>query len=294
MTNVKAYINLIRWKNSIATVAAVIVGALVAGVNIWVPAVFFACIVAFLIVAGGFAINDFYDRDIDAANNRDRPIPSGLIKPSDAKVFGYSLLTAGVILAVLTLNPFAIFIAGTGALVLDLYSRTLKRKHTLIGNLVTSYSTSIIYVFGAACILGVLSEKIILTLFWMVMITLLACLGREFVKSIQDIIGDAKFGVRTVAREYGIRTAAFLATILMIITIVVSPIPYISGLFGISYLALIITVDVSIFILCILLIRKTKELAPGKPLFDYAGKIKNRILYTMAIGILAFGTGLII
>ena len=83
----KAYIKLMRLKNSIATVVAVIVGAMMVGTNIWVPPVFYACIVAFLIVAGGFAINDYYDRKIDIANKCNRPIPLGQIHPKNAKAF---------------------------------------------------------------------------------------------------------------------------------------------------------------------------------------------------------------
>ncbi len=288
------YLKLMRLPNSFATVFAVIVGALVAGVNIFVLPVFFVCIIAFLIVAGGFVINDYYDIKIDIANKRDRPIPLGQIQPDTVKTFGYSLLTAGILLAIFTLPPFAVLVAGTSAFLLDLYSRVLKPKYTLIGNFVTSYSTAITYVFGWSCLLSVISEKIVLTLFWMFVISLSACLGREFIKSIQDKKGDSKSGVNNIAVRYGVRNAAILATVTVLIATIFSPMPYILGLFGLSYLILIIVVDVSTLLLCILLIRKIREVGEGEILYDYARRIKKRFLVTMALGIFAFFMGMIV
>lgn len=292
MDAVKAYTKLMRLKNSIATVSAVIVGALVAGVNIWVPEVICGCLVAFLIVAGGFAINDYYDRDIDIANKRDRPIPTGQINPGNAKTFGYLLLVSGIILSMLTLPFLSVFIAGTSAFLLDLYSRVLKRKYTLTGNFVVSYSTAITYIFGWSCLFSVLSEKIFLTLILMFAISLLVCLGREFIKSIQDVKGDSRYGVSNIAVRYGIRKASIFATISIISGIILTPLPFIFGIFKFSYLILMGIVGVVSIVLCISLVYKIQEIGEGKSLFDYAEKTKDRLLYLMALGILAFGAGL--
>ena len=291
--SVIGYVKLIRPANSIFTVIAVIIGALTTGTNIFVPSVTYACISAFLIVAGGFVVNDFYDKDIDAANERDRPIPKGLVKPENAKAFGYFLLTVGVIIAILTLNILSVTIAVTGAFLLDQYSRLLKPRFTIWGNLVTSYSTAITYAFGWSSVLIVPHEKVILSLFWMFTISIFASMSREFIKAIHDIRGDSQFNIRTVAVRSGIKNAAVLGIIMMAIAVAFTPIPYLTGVFGISYLALIIVVDVIALTSCALLLRETyKREVPVDYLTKYAGKMKQFMLLAMSIGILAFGVGL--
>lgn len=294
MTDIRIYLDLFRI-NSFVTLGAVIVGAMVAtGINIPILPVFFGCIVAFLIVAGGFTINDYYDRDIDATNRPDKPIPSGKIKPEKAKAIGYLLLTTGIIISIITLPPLSVFIATTCAFLLDFYSRVLKRKYTIIGNFVTSYSTAITYVFGWSCLISVLNEKIFLTLYWIFIISLLACLGREFIKSIQDMKGDKKFDINNIAIKYGIKKAAFFATIAISIAIIFSPIPYIFGFFGNSYAILITIVDIIILYSCISLIIKIYKIRDKEAIFTYAGKAKTNILIAMGLGLFAFAFGLYI
>ncbi len=246
------------------------------------------------IVAGGFAINDYYDRDVDATYKRNRPIPSGRIRPEKAKVIGYLLLVAGLILAVLALPPLSVFIATTCAFLLDLYSRVLKRKHTIIGNFVTSYSTAITYIFGWSCLLGVLSGKIVLTLFWMFILSLLVCLGREFIKSIQDLKGDKEFNINTIAVKYGVGIAAYSAAAPLILAVILSPLPYVFNLFGFSYLVIIIIVDIMLLVSSFLLIRKIRKIGDREPIFNFAKKIKESLLVAMVVGLFAFSIGLFI
>jgi 4-hydroxybenzoate polyprenyltransferase len=56
---------------------------------------------AFLYVAG-IVFNDFFDRDLDAVERPERPIPSGEVSPATALGIGVALLTGGVLLAALS------------------------------------------------------------------------------------------------------------------------------------------------------------------------------------------------
>lgn len=51
--------------------------------------------------AGGVVMNDVFDADLDAIERPERPIPSGLIRVTEAGVFGITLLAMGVFCAFL-------------------------------------------------------------------------------------------------------------------------------------------------------------------------------------------------
>lgn len=45
---------------------------------------------------GGVVLNDYFDRDLDAVERPERPIPSGRVQPLAAARFGFVLLAAGI------------------------------------------------------------------------------------------------------------------------------------------------------------------------------------------------------
>jgi len=57
------------------------------------------CVATKLLYAGGIVYNDVFDAGFDAVVHPRRPIPSGAIKLSQAKPFGFILLLAGIALA---------------------------------------------------------------------------------------------------------------------------------------------------------------------------------------------------
>ncbi len=60
-----------------------------------------------MLYAGGMALNDFFDRAIDANERPNRPIPSGRIPPRNAAVLGFGLLAGGAgFTAAFGLMPF--------------------------------------------------------------------------------------------------------------------------------------------------------------------------------------------
>lgn len=62
---------------------------------------------AFLTRSFGCAINDYFDHKFDklVLRTKDRPIPAGLIKPSQALILGLSLMLLAFVIAVTTLAP---------------------------------------------------------------------------------------------------------------------------------------------------------------------------------------------
>src|SRR5947208_8717609 len=49
--------------------------------------------------AGGVVLNDFFDRDLDARERPERPLPSGRVPPAHAAALGTGLLIGGIALA---------------------------------------------------------------------------------------------------------------------------------------------------------------------------------------------------
>jgi len=290
-TKLWAHFKLMRPPNSLLTIVAIWVGVVATGGNAMSVEALFAMISAFLVVSGGFVINDYYDREIDAINDPDRPIPSGLVTPTDAQSFGYLLMTMGVGVTIATLSVLAILIATTTALLLDLYSRTLKTDHAIVGNAVTSYSTAITYVFGWASSPTSIDSNLLATLASMFSITLVASLGREFMKAIDDVKGDQKCGIKTAAVKFGVRGAAWMATIFVISSIVLSTIPWAVGVFGNSYIIGFVLVDGIGLVSCFWLMNKIRSGASMEAIMKHAKYSKNLLLIGMGIGVVSFALG---
>jgi protoheme IX farnesyltransferase len=97
--------------------------------SVWLIA---ATLVGGAMTAGGAnAINQYLDRDIDEVmtRTRGRPLPSGVIEPRQALVFGAGLGLVGVSWLALTVNALAAVLAGSAlAFYVLVYTTWLKRR----------------------------------------------------------------------------------------------------------------------------------------------------------------------
>src|SRR5713226_1079275 len=97
------YLALVRPLNVLMAAAGVAVGGVVAvgpeglaapigGSNVPVAvALASASLAAALFTAAGNVLNDYFDRDTDRVNHPERPIPSGLVTPVEARRFAVAL-----------------------------------------------------------------------------------------------------------------------------------------------------------------------------------------------------------
>ena len=74
---------------------------------------------------GGIALNDYFDRDVDAVERPERPIPSGAVPPAVAAGIGAGLLAAGIAFAGLA-GGSATTVAAVLALAIVLYDAVSK------------------------------------------------------------------------------------------------------------------------------------------------------------------------
>jgi 4-hydroxybenzoate polyprenyltransferase len=112
------YLQLMRPANLVTAAADVLAGFAAAGrTNLAVLPWLVAATVC--LYGGGVALNDFFDRDLDAVERPERPIPSGRAQAREAALLGIVLLAAGIgaaSIASATSGALALLIAGCAVL----------------------------------------------------------------------------------------------------------------------------------------------------------------------------------
>ncbi|WP_242015615.1 UbiA-like protein EboC [Robertkochia marina] len=145
MSKLKGYIQLTRPANLPTAVADIVAGVAVsltlmhgvedaaAMASAHVGSILLLCLASVLLYASGVVLNDYFDRNVDAIERPERPIPSGVIPSRSALAFGLVLMCLGVLSAVMVSvlsGVLALFLA----LTILLYDAAGKR-HVLFGPL---------------------------------------------------------------------------------------------------------------------------------------------------------------
>lgn len=224
-------IALTRPGNAIAAGALTFVGTLVAG-DPFSAAAGAAVAATVLATGAGMGINDYFDREIDAINRPERPIPSGALSPRAAVVESALLFAAAVALA-LVLPVLAIAIALVNLVALVTYTKLFKGRPG-VGNALVAFLGGSTFLFGGAAV-GNVEATLVLFL-----LAAFATLGREIVKDVEDMRGDRAEGLHTLPIAIGRPWALRLAGIALGIAVVASPLPYLAGTFGWAYLLVVV------------------------------------------------------
>ncbi len=280
MRKVNAYVRLMRPVNCLMMGFAVIVGAvLVRGYGHAVLAwnVAYGFVTGLLLTAASMVINDCYDRQIDAINEPNRPIPSGLVKPRNALVFAVCLTLAGFAAAYLT-NTFCLFTAIISWAVFVLYT-TVGKRSGLPGNFLVSFCVSIPFIYGSLATVQRLELNILLFAF----MAFLSNTGREITKGIIDVAGDKEHGVKTLAVRAGGKIAAVAAAGFYASAVVSSSLPLLLNLVSLLFIPPVIVTDVGLLASSAILLRDCSR--------ENARKVKSVVLLSFIFGLLAFVFG---
>ncbi|HEY4704672.1 MAG TPA: UbiA family prenyltransferase [Thermoplasmata archaeon] len=194
---------------------------------------------AALFTAGGNALNDYFDRDTDAVNHPDRPIPRGEMSADEALRF--AALTFALSLALASLvGLLAVGIVVVNFVVMVAYEKTLKARGAG-GNLLIAYLVGSLFVFGGAAAyrgdLAALDRTLVLGL-----LAALATAGREVAKDIEDLAGDVDRV--TLPRRIGVRGAGAVAAAAFGAGVVLSIVPYVLQILGTVYLGVVLVADI--------------------------------------------------
>ena len=220
-------IELTRPVNAVAAGVLTFIGAFVGGGHLTVHA-WIAVVATILATGAGNGVNDYIDRDIDAVNVPDRPLPRGAISPRWALWQSGLFMLAAVLLA-LALPVAAIAIAIINLLALITYTSVFKGLPG-VGNAVVAFLVGSTFLFGGAAVGGIEATGVLFLL------ATLATLGREIIKDVEDVTGDRMEGLHTLPIAVGERWALTVAAGCLIAATVASPLPYVLGIFGIWYL----------------------------------------------------------
>lgn len=287
MGKIAGFVQLMRPINCVMMGFAVIVGAVLAGANVfsnnYAQNLVFGFSTGFLLTAASMVINDYYDREIDAINEPSRPIPSGLVKPNEALAFAVLLTVLGLAAAILT-SATAIFQCLMTAMIFWLISVsyvTLGKKTGLPGNFLVSACVSAPFIYGSLAAIGVVKESV-----WIfVSMVFLSNTGREITKGIVDVQGDKARNVKTLAVIYGERKAAVAAAFFYLLAVSLTPIPPLLNLVSFWFIPIVMVTNIGLVASSITLLKDYSR--------ENARKVKKQVLGWFLIGLLAFIAGYI-
>ena len=233
MEQVRGSIELMRPGNAVAAGVLTFIGAFVAGGLSSPGSLAVAVLATTLATGGGNAINDYFDREIDAINRPERPLPRGAVSPRGALWFSAALFAVAVG-STLLLPLLAIAIAVVNLLALIAYTELFKGLPG-VGNALVAYLTGSTFLYGGAAVGGDLTTVSVLFV-----LAATATMAREIVKDIEDIDGDREEGLRTLPIAFGEPVALGTAAAFVSIAVLVSPVPYLRGTFGAAYLVVLV------------------------------------------------------
>jgi geranylgeranylglycerol-phosphate geranylgeranyltransferase len=230
-----ALISLTRFLNVLITFCSVIVAVIICGHELIIPGKYLlAALSASLSAAAGYVINDFFDLQADLINKPERPLPSGKVSKKAAVVFYLVLLLLSMFSAYI-INWIVFLIVFLTDVLLFLYSSGLKRI-PLLGNLVISFLTGFVFIFGGI-VAGNIYAAVIPSVF-----AFLLNLSREGIKTIEDIPGDKNTGIITFPQRYGVNLSKKLIAVLLIVLLLFTFVPFIRGVYGIKYLIVVMAI----------------------------------------------------
>ena len=139
--------------------------------------------------------------------------------------------------------------------------------------------TAIPFLYGNFVVASQVPQSVIV----LAVIVFIAIIGREIIKSIQDMKGDARYGRRTLPIKIGARKSSYIAAFLVLVAVALSFVPFFYlPLFqhDLYYIAPVLLCDF-LWLYSVALVLKLKELK----------KIRNITQVAQLFGVLGFLLG---
>ena len=206
---------MIKWEHSVLTLPFGLTGAVLAARGI--PTLHTSIWIIVALVAArsaAMAFNRLVDADIDAENPRTkiRALPAG--KLSKQFVLGFVVVTSAIlIVAAWELNPLAFYLSPVALAIVFFYSFT--KRFTRWAHVVLGLAMGIAPAAAWIAVRGTFDPRILLltgaVVFWGA--------GFDILYSCQDFEFDHSFGVYSIPRAFGIRSALVIARMFHVITV---------------------------------------------------------------------------
>jgi len=294
MKKFKAVWELMRLEHGVMLFIAILIGSVIAQKALGVAGfpsfnnLILTFFTALFLEASTFALNDYYDLEIDRKNKRnDRPLVRGDLSPKTALYLFFVFFPLGIICSYFV--NYTCFVIGLiTALFAILYDVKLK-KIKLLGNFYIAYVMAIPFIFGGAAVLEETTFSIAVpeVIFVIALIAFLAGSGREIMKDVMDFAGDKEEGVKSFPFYIGIRKSNIVAACFYLVAIVFSLIPFFMSRYELYYynyyyLAVVLITDIMLLTTSLLLLFKK----------DIDMKIHRKsTLIAIFVGLIAFLIG---
>lgn len=271
----RGIIALARPLNVLIAALSIAVAALISGGGSS-ESIILACLAGALITVAANAINDYFDIEIDRINKPHRPLVIGMISRQTALVVAGGAALTGLLCSCLLSRVNGMMAAGA---VVCLYFYSARLKGTvLLGNLLVSLFTGLAFLFGSAAV-GRFKAGLPPAIF-----AFLMHLGREIIKDMQDVPGDRQQLAATLPVRYGMLPAKVIATLVFIVLIITTWLPYHWHWYGKWYFALVVAgiYPILFYSVCSLWHRSDEK---------NLGRISGLLKADMVVGLLAIFLG---
>src|SRR5262252_1104803 len=209
LQNLKLTLDMIKWEHSIFALPFALCGAMLAAGGLPNGRQLLWIIVAMVSArSAAMAFNRLADAQIDAANPRTsiRALPAGLLTPGFVSTF-VVLSCAAFVLAASQLNRLTLILSPVALAVVLLYSYS--KRFTRLSHLFLGFALGFAPAAAWIAVRGSLDPRILLLTaaftFWVG--------GFDVIYACQDYEFDRSYGLHSLPRHFGIRTALWIARI---------------------------------------------------------------------------------
>jgi geranylgeranylglycerol-phosphate geranylgeranyltransferase len=213
-------------------------------------------IASLLVTAGTYILNDLADADLDKANGKKRPIPSGLVSKKQARIFVMLAFGTAVLLTVITFRPTSLVVLSAMLVIGIAYS--MPKIALMKRFVIKTLSIAVFYILCA--LLGMTSTysldlainnplvvaSVFLTLALMVFIS-------STLNDMGDTDGDRAAGRRTIPIVIGKDSTLKLTTILAASILAVTWIFYGAGRASGSEGSIVTTITTTVIALVVMM-----------------------------------------
>jgi geranylgeranylglycerol-phosphate geranylgeranyltransferase len=236
----------------------------------------------FFIAGSGMVINDYYDIEIDKINRPERPIPRGSITLNQAKILWITTSLIGIGIAIVhsvlfNIGYLNVIVAVFFAFIGWLYAAWGK-KSGFIGNIIVSISFSIGLIYGAL----LNNSNVPPYIYFFFLTSFFLLLSREVIKGCEDIEGDKKEGVKTLAIRIGIKKATIFSLIFALVAILFFILPYFTNILNPVLFLISMVFGIAVVLYTIILMLKSNLVRK-----DFK-KISLLLKISMFLGLIAF------
>ena len=263
MGRAAAVLSLVRPHNAVIAAAGAFVGAVgTLGLELHWDGVALAALATMFGVAGGNALNDARDLNVDRRAHPNRPLPMGTLSVRSANLVASTCFLLALGVAALT-NLLVFLLSIQLLAVLFAYELALKNRG-LIGHFLVSYNVGVLFPLGAIAggvapltyrlepLGSIVHEPRFALALTMGVLALGLNWAREVFKAAQDVGGDV-VERRTYAVVHGPERARVVAVVLILVVVLLSLAPYALGIFDAAYVALV--APLLAFLLYVLFVR---------------------------------------